>query len=74
MSKPLIVRGRYVDHVFIPDEQLPDIEGVAELIITPKSPAAPQSVFNLFGKAAHLRTAEEIAAQIQEDRDEWDEP
>ena len=75
MRETLILRGRYVDHPFIPEGELPDAEGAAELIITPKSPSSPPlSVFDLFGKAARLRSAEEIAAQIQAERNEWGEP
>jgi hypothetical protein len=75
VSKTLIVRGRYSDHTFIPDGQLPDVEGAAELVITPQTSATPQhSVFELFGKAARLRSAPDIAAQIQEERNEWGEP
>jgi hypothetical protein len=32
------------------------------------------SVFDLFGKAPALRTTEDIAQQIQEERDVWSEP
>jgi hypothetical protein len=75
MPKTLVVRGRYVDHTFIPEGQLPDAEGAAELIITSQSSSTPSiSVFDLFGKASHLRTAEDIAAQIQEEHNEWAEP
>ena len=75
MPETLIVRGRYVDHTFIPEGELPDAEGAAELLITPQTPAPPpRSVFDLFGKAACLRTAADIAAQIQEERNEWGEP
>jgi hypothetical protein len=75
MPETLIVRGRYVDHTFIPEGQLPDAEGAAELIITPHTPSSPPcSVFDLFGKAARLRTAADIAAQIQVERNEWGEP
>jgi hypothetical protein len=75
MSEPLIIRGRYLDHTFIPDGDLPDAEGVAELIITPHSPTkSPQSVFDLFGKANCLRSAEDIAKQVQEQHEEWGDP
>ncbi len=75
MPEILIVRGRYADHTFIPEGQLPDAEGAAELIITPRTPTqSPVSVFDLFGKAARLRTAADIAAQIQAERNEWGEP
>jgi len=57
MAEILIVRGRYSDHTFIPDDQLPDAEGEAELIITPRMPTMPlPSVLDLFGKASRLRT------------------
>ena len=73
MSQTVIVHGRYVDHTFIPNEQLPDHEGTAQLVITQGTPP-PQSIFDLFGKARRLRTAEDIAAQVQEERNEWGEP
>lgn len=74
MSEPLVVRGRYSGHTFIPDEPLPDAEGSAELIITPRAPGPVGSVFDLFGKAPLLRSAEDIAAQVREERDGWGEP
>jgi hypothetical protein len=73
MSQTVIVHGRYVDHAFIPDEQLPDVEGTAQLVITHTEPSQA-SIFDLFGKASHLRSAEDIAAQVQEERNEWGEP
>jgi hypothetical protein len=74
MSQVVVVRGRYADRTFIPDGQLPDGAGTAELIITPDPTVAGHSIFDLFGKAPHLRTAADIAAQIQQERDEWGEP
>jgi hypothetical protein len=74
MSQELIVHGRYVDHTFIPDEPLPDAEGKAELIITPTLPMQSGSIFDLFGKAPQLRSGDDIAAQIAEERGEWGEP
>ncbi|MCI0681874.1 MAG: hypothetical protein L0Y71_07195 [Gemmataceae bacterium] len=75
MSQALIVRGRYANQRFIADENLPDTEGPAELVITPtvREPSSV-SIFDLFGKAPRLRSAEDIAAQIQQERDEWGEP
>jgi hypothetical protein len=65
MSEPLVIRGRYADRTFIPGEPLPDAEGAAELIVTPN--AAPRgSMFDHFGKAPQLRTAEDIAAQLRD--------
>ncbi|MBI2803885.1 MAG: hypothetical protein HYX68_02760 [Planctomycetes bacterium] len=74
MSNEVIVPGRYVDHTFIPEGPLPDAEGQAELRIRPRPSLSPVSVFSLFGKAKRLRTANEIAAQINEDRNDWGEP
>jgi len=39
-----------------------------------KSVAAAPSVFDLFGKAKVLRTGEDIAEQLREERDSWGEP
>jgi hypothetical protein len=36
-------------------------------------PRAP-SIFDLFGKAPVLRSGEDIAAQLREERDAWGEP
>jgi hypothetical protein len=74
MSDNLVVRGRYADHTFIPEGQLPDAEGPAELIISPSHPKVAISIFDLFGKATNFRTAEQIAIQIREERNEWGEP
>jgi hypothetical protein len=52
-------------------------EGAAQLIVFPGPRAAVPpagSVFDLFGKAPRLRTVEDIAAQVQEERDAWGEP
>jgi hypothetical protein len=38
-----------------------------------EGPRAP-SVFDLFGKAPVLRTGEDIAKQVQDERDAWGEP
>jgi hypothetical protein len=39
-----------------------------------KVPTAPTSTFDLIGKAPKLRTSEDIAAQVREERDAWGEP
>jgi hypothetical protein len=77
MAEALVIRGRYAGQTFIPDEPLPVAEGAAQLIVFPGTPAAPppaRSIFDLFGKAPRLRTAEDIAAQVGEERDAWGEP
>jgi hypothetical protein len=38
----------------------------------PASP--PASVFDLFGKAPTLRSGEDIAEQLRQERDSWGEP
>lgn len=35
--------------------------------------ATPPSIFDLFGKAPNLRSAEDITTQVQEERDAWGE-
>ena len=39
-----------------------------------KSTVAAPSIFDLFGKARVLRTSEDIAEQLREERDSWGEP
>jgi hypothetical protein len=76
MSEAVVIRGRYVNRTFVPDEPLPAVEGSAELIVIPTKPLAAKtgSIFDHFGKAPVLRSRENIEAQIEEDRDEWGEP
>lgn len=77
MADAVVIRGRYVGQQFIPDEPLPMVEGAAELIVflgaRPTGVDSATSVFDLFGKAATLRTGEEIAEQIREEREAWGE-
>ena len=74
MSQDFIVPGRYCDHQFIPDGPLPDTEGSASLVITPVVSSEAHSVFDLFGKAAQLRTSQEIEQDLRSLRDEWGTP
>jgi hypothetical protein len=73
MSEPLVIRGRYKSQAFVPDEPMPQVEGTAELIVFPTvaAPKPPPSIFDLFGKAPHLRSAEEIDRQIREEHESW---
>ena len=71
MEQTLIVRGRYVGRMFIPDGPLPDEEGTAELVITPTLPRGRGSVAVAFGTAPVLRSGDDILAQVRADRDEW---
>ena len=78
MAQALGIRGHYANRTFIPSEPLPATEGEAELIVIPadtSQPAVPSaSIFDLFGKAPRLRSAEEIGAQVREEGDAWGEP
>ncbi len=72
MSQTRIIRGRYVGRTFIPDDPLPDIDGAAELVITPATlPQSGRSIADAFGTASILRSGEELLVQLQAERDEW---
>ena len=77
MSEAIVVRGSYVGQAFIPGEPLPAVEGPAELIVFPEKSVGPSaqlpSIFDLFGKAPILRSAEDIDAQLREEREAWGE-
>ena len=78
MTHALVIRGRFDGRSFVPSEPLPPTPGEAELIVfpapEPEAPPAAGSIFDLFGKASRLRSAEDIAAQVREERDAWGEP
>jgi hypothetical protein len=75
MSEAIVIRGTYAGQVFTPSEPLPVAEGPAELIVFPKEKTAPLaqpiSIFDLFGKAPVLRSAEDIEAQVRDERAAW---
>ena len=75
MDTALIIHGKIAKKQFVSDEPMPDVEGPAELIVyskdTPRQEKTGISVFDLFGKAEHLRSAEDIDAQIREEREAW---
>jgi hypothetical protein len=77
MSEAIVVRGSYVGQAFIAGEPLPAVEGPAELIVFPQknvgASAQPLSIFDLFGKAPILRSAEDIETQLREEREAWGE-
>lgn len=73
MDQTLVVRGRYTGRTFIPDGPMPDAEGTAELVISLAPPSVRGSVADAFGAAPMLRTGDDILAQTQADRDEWDD-
>jgi hypothetical protein len=73
MSRTVIIHGRYVDRNFIPDGPLPEIDGEAELIITPATFTTRRSIADAFGMAPVLRSGDDILAQVQSERDVWGE-
>jgi hypothetical protein len=78
MNNALVIRGRVCAGTFVSDEPVPDVEAPAELIVyaqaEPTTGGEPsgKSIFDLFGKAGHLRSAQEIDAQIRDERS-WGE-
>jgi hypothetical protein len=77
MDSPVIIRGTFTNQVFVPESPMPQIEGPAELIMYQQKPESDDendsSLFNLFGKAPQLRSAEELDAQLKAERDSWDD-
>lgn len=77
MTTPIIIRGTYARRTFIPDEPMPDTEGIAELKVVPSAtattPKPSHSFWDAVGKLPpeKQRTAEDIDAQIREERDSW---
>ena len=75
MDTALVIHGKIAERQFVSDEPMPDVEGLAELIVYPKCTSQEDkpaiSIFDLFGKADHLRSAEDIDAQIREEREAW---
>jgi hypothetical protein len=75
MDAALIIHGKIAEKQFVSDEPMPDVEGPAELIVYPIGAAQQvpkgKSMFEFFGKAPQLRSAEDIDAQVREERDAW---
>jgi hypothetical protein len=62
-----------IDVTGLPADAVRAVESLVRIIrerTTGPTPA-PSSVFDLFGKAPKLRTAEDIARQIEEERQAW---
>lgn len=76
MQKPLVIRGRFSERSFRADDPMPDVEGPAELIVfphdRPEQRQAGGSVLDLFGRARHLRSADDIDAQVRHEREAWE--
>jgi hypothetical protein len=65
--------AKTVDVTGIPPEAIRAVEALVELLREKaKMPDRPApSVFDLFGKAPKLRTGEDIARQVEEERAAW---
>lgn len=64
-----------IDVTGLPPEAVRAVEslvGILRAKSTKTATPAP-SVFDLFGKAPHLRTGDEIAQQIRDERNAWGE-
>ncbi len=77
MDTPVIIRGTFTNQVFVPEGPMPKVEGRAELIVYEPVPDAEEdddsSLFDLFGKAPQLRSAEDLDARLRAERDSWDD-
>jgi hypothetical protein len=77
MAMEIVIRGTYAERTFIPNGPLPDATGSAELIVRPEAnptDAAPKhSSWDAVGKLPpeQQRSAEDIDAQIREERESW---
>jgi len=76
MNESLIIHGKISGQVFVPDEPMPDVEGPAELIVYPQLGAGSRgvktgSIFDFIGKAPEPRSAEDLDAQLREEREAW---
>ena len=75
LPAPLIIRGTFSNKVFVPADPLPEVEGPAELIVHVQSPEDDRpSIYDAFGKAKQPRTAEDLDAQLEEERSAWGTP
>ncbi|MEN6407362.1 MAG: hypothetical protein ABFC77_12945 [Thermoguttaceae bacterium] len=72
MDLPVIIRGTFCNKTFVPTDPLPEAEGPAELIVHATLPIGRRpSIDEVFGAAEHLRTAEDLDAQLAEERAVW---
>ncbi len=72
---PVIIRGTFSNKTFVPADPLPEAEGPAELIVHVQSSKDSQpSIYDAFGKAKQPRTAEDLDAQLEEERAAWGVP
>jgi hypothetical protein len=65
-----------IDVTGLSGEAIRTVESLVNLLRdrAAKPAAGSGSIFDLFGKAAVLRTGADIAEQLREERDSWGEP
>ena len=65
-----------IDVTGLSREAIRTIESFVEILRESKrkSAASSPSIFDLFGRAEVLRTGEDIAEQLRDERDSWGEP
>jgi hypothetical protein len=82
MDTVTVIHGTFANDQFVPDEPPPPIHGRAELIVYAEQSGArvsanqvkngtTTSIFDLLGKAAVLRSGEDIDAQLDAERNAW---
>jgi hypothetical protein len=72
MDAQVVIRGTFCNKTFVPAEPLPEAEGPAELIVHTRNPDSVRpSIYDAFGKAEQQRTAEDLDAQLAEERAAW---
>ncbi len=75
MDSAVVIRGTFVNKAFVPEGPLPEVEGRAELIVyvpLPQSAAESRpSIYDAFGKIDQPRTAQDLDAQLEEERWAW---
>ncbi len=72
MDSPVIIRGTFSNKTFVPLDPLPELEGPAELIVHAQPRKEKRaSIYDAFGKAERPRTAEDLDAQLAEERAAW---
>lgn len=72
MDSPVVIRGTFFNKTFVPADPLLEAEGPAELIVHIQSPKDSRpSIYDAFGKAEQPRTAEDLDAQLAQERAAW---
>jgi hypothetical protein len=63
-----------IDVTGLSREAVRTVEALVEMLREGRQIKAAPSIFDLFGKAEVLRTGDDIAAQLRDERDAWGEP